>query len=243
MIADGVCIHHGQKTPTRGGNNVRKASLLPALKTLATLALAYAALLPLTAAAQQPCTAIANDAERLACYDRALRAAPAPAPTARPAVAAAPAAPTSSVATEDRASRRERKARESAAPVTPAAASAVSAAPAAVDPIAPAPAPAPRAAAAAPAAPPTAEATRTRRTASTKEAAPAILPVVIVEIRAQPGRAATFISDKGDAWVQTDNQHSAYPQTPFKASIEPGAMSSFFLVPTDHGRAIRVRAQ
>ncbi len=222
---------------------MRTASVLPALKTFAALALACAALQPLTAAAQsQPCTAIENDADRLACYDRALRPAPAPAPKASAAATVAPAAtaPTSSVATEDRASRRERKARESAAPAVASAAPAAPAGPAAVDPIAPAPAPAPRAAAAAPA---TAEATRTRRTGSIKEATPAILPVVIVEIHALPGRAATFISDKGDAWVQTDNQHSQYPQTPFNASIEPGAMSSFFLVPTDRGRAIRVRPQ
>ena len=231
---------------------MRTASLLPALNTLAAVALACAALQPRPATAQQPCTAIQNDAERLACYDRALRPAPAPASTARAPAAAAPAAaaPPPSVATEERESRRERRAREAAAaanaaPAAPAprTAPAAPAGPAAVDPIAPAPSPAPRVATAAPEAPAAPLATRARGAASTKEAAPAIVPIVIVEIRALPGRAATFISDKGEAWVQTDNQHSQYPQTPFKASIEPGAMSSLFLVPAERGRAIRVRPQ
>lgn len=68
------------------------------------------------AAAQAvPCTAIADDAERLACYDRALRGAQAPAaPTsaAAPSAAAVPAAvpsaaPTSSTAAAAPAAQRE----------------------------------------------------------------------------------------------------------------------------------------
>ncbi|HUQ53545.1 MAG TPA: hypothetical protein VM692_15065, partial [Gammaproteobacteria bacterium] len=53
-----------------------------ALVLLATLTLSPARF----AAAQGavPCTAIANDAERLACYDRALRGAPPPAASPAP---------------------------------------------------------------------------------------------------------------------------------------------------------------
>jgi hypothetical protein len=69
------------------------------------------------------------------------------------------------------------------------------------------------------------------------------VPIVIVQIRSLPGHAATFVTDQGDVWVETDKPRSQYPQTPFKASIEPGAMSSFFLVPENRGRAIRVRRQ
>src|SRR5262245_28184320 len=72
-----------------------------------------------------PCTAIENDAERLACYDKALRpaAAPAPATTATPAPRAAAPTPPS---TNER--RQERQVRESAA-ATPAPAPTAPAAP------------------------------------------------------------------------------------------------------------------
>jgi hypothetical protein len=120
------------------------------------------------------------------------------------------------VATEDRGTRRERRARESTASEAPAAQ----------------------------AAPVVADAPRTPRAAApTKEAAPESVPIVIVQIRSLPGHAATFVTDQGDVWVETDKPRSQYPQTPFKASIEPGAMSSFFLVPENRGRAIRVRRQ
>src|SRR5262245_51570361 len=72
-------------------------------------ALALLAALPVfaapsaTAQTAVPCTAIDNDAERLACYDRALRGAPAaptpPAATA-PARSAQPAAATAAPATQ-----------------------------------------------------------------------------------------------------------------------------------------------
>src|SRR5688572_31408618 len=80
-----------------------------------------AALPPHTAAAQGavPCTAIDDDAERLACYDRALRGTPAPAATPAPARAAPPAAAAPSAAPPAAAAeqppRRERNVRESAA--------------------------------------------------------------------------------------------------------------------------------
>lgn len=73
------------------------------------------ALQPEPAAAQGavPCTAIENDAERLACYDRALRPAPAASPAAQRPAPPSEAAP-----------REERQVRSSAAPAAPAARSA-----------------------------------------------------------------------------------------------------------------------
>ena len=66
------------------------------LPSAAALVLAIAAALAapwagLSAQPAVPCTAIENDAERLACYDRALRGDAAPAERARPAAPAAPA--------------------------------------------------------------------------------------------------------------------------------------------------------
>jgi hypothetical protein len=68
------------------------AGTVAAIAVLAALAAQFA---PQNVAAQSaPCTAIADDAERLACYDRALRAAPAaPAPTAVPTPEPTPPAP------------------------------------------------------------------------------------------------------------------------------------------------------
>jgi len=65
------------------------AGAVAAIVVIAALAAQFA---PQNVAAQSaPCTAIADDAERLACYDRALRAAPAaPAPTAVPTPTAEP---------------------------------------------------------------------------------------------------------------------------------------------------------
>lgn len=140
-----------------------------------------------------PCTAIADDAERLACYDRALRPA-APAPAAAPE-------PAASTAADER--RQERRARESTAP-------------------APAAAPAARSAGA--------------------PADESIVPVIVVGMRALPGREATFTTEDGVAWVQTDSQRVVgLPDTPFAAEIKPGTMGSYFLVPTERGRAVRVR--
>ena len=66
------------------------------------------------------------------------------------------------------------------------------------------------------------------------------MPIVIVQIRALPGRAATFVTDTGDIWVQTDTQRQL-PDVPFKAAIKPGSMGSSFLVPDDYARSFRVR--
>jgi hypothetical protein len=68
------------------------AGAVAAIVVIAALAAQFAP--QKTAAQSAPCTAIADDAERLACYDRALRAAPAaPAPTAVPTPTAAPTPP------------------------------------------------------------------------------------------------------------------------------------------------------
>ncbi|MEO8465302.1 MAG: hypothetical protein ABI640_08165 [Gammaproteobacteria bacterium] len=172
------------------------------LASFVTFTLAACAALHVPQAAAQPrsaerCTTIDNDAERLACYDRALRPAAAPAPS-------------TAIATENRATRPAREVREST----------VSAAPAA---------PAAPAAAAARQAP-----------AASKEEAVGVVPIVIVQIRTLPGRAATFVTDTGDTWVQTDTQRQM-PAVPFKAEIKAGSMGSSFLVPDDYARSFRVR--
>jgi hypothetical protein len=157
-----------------------------------------------SAAAQSgvPCTAIVNDAERLACYDRALRPAP-PATSERPAEAAPGAA------------RRANPVPGNSSAGAPAAPAAAAAPPARATVPAPAPANA--------------------------RAAPAVRSVVIAEVRAPPGRSTVFTTAGGEIWIQTDNQRPRFPDTPFDAQIKPGAMGSFFLVPTDRGRAMRVR--
>ena len=147
-----------------------------------------------------PCTAIVDDAERLACYDRALRPA-APAPSAAPVPAARVPEARAVAPADDRS--QERRVRESAAPAPPA----------------PAPA-APRAG----------------------DEEPASVAIVVVGMRALPGRETTFTADDGTAWVQTDSQRLlGLPDTPFTAEIRPGAMGSYFLVPAGRVRAVRVR--
>jgi hypothetical protein len=65
---------------------------------------------------------------------------------------------------------------------------------------------------------------------------------VIVGTRALPGRETTFILADGTSWVQNDSQRiTGLPDTPFEAELKPGAIGSYFLVPKDRGRAIRVR--
>lgn len=159
------------------------------------------------AAQSPPCTAIQDDAERLACYDRALRATSA----APAAPAAAAQAPTSSAASA---------AQAPAAPVTQA--------PAAQAPAAQTPAaPAAQSSAAAPASPADPD---------------KITPIVVVAVRALPGRETSFLTKDGATWVQTDSQRIyGLPDTPFDAELKPGAVGSTFLVPKTGGRAIRVK--
>lgn len=173
---------------------------------------AYCAGMTALAQNETPCTAITDDAERLACYDKALRppaAAPAapPTPAARAPEPAARAA-ASDVATPPQANdrRRQRRVRESSAP-------------------------APAAAPVAPAAP--------RAGAAVDEQ---VVAVVVVGMRALPGREATFTTEDGGAWLQIDSQRLVgLPDPPFAAELRPGAMGSYFLVPTERGRAVRVR--
>jgi hypothetical protein len=58
-----------------------------------------------------------------------------------------------------------------------------------------------------------------------------------------PGREANFTAEDGTVWIQTDSQRlTGMPDTPFDAELKPGAMGSYFLVPKEKGRAVRVRA-
>ena len=154
-----------------------------------------------------PCTAIKDDTQRLACYDRALRPT-APATPAPAADANVPTAAPSEHLSTSREPRRERHVREAAA--------------------APPPEPAPAHAA--------------RSTRPEPDAA-AIEPIVVVEVHTFPGRGATFVTDSGAVWIQSDSRQTHLPSTPFKASLKPGAMSSVFLVPDDAPHAIRVHPE
>jgi hypothetical protein len=202
---------------------------------LLSTVLVAASLLPVQRASAQsaaPCPTIENDAERLACYDRALRPNPpakaeepsrrqeraAATPSRPPAAASAPTAassPAPAVAPTDRASRREREARATRES-TPAA------------PPAPPQAAAP------------ARAERSSRRGARDSEDEIIGTIVVAEVRAFTGRPSTFITDRGDVWTQIDTQRTVLPKTPFSATLKPGAMGSVFLVPENQNRAIRV---
>ncbi len=203
----------------------RSVARLAALAAVAcaTLTTTAGVLLPQRALAQAACTEIDNDSERLACYDRALRparAAPAGAPRAAAApqapVAAAPAPSAAATAPTNNELGTARSVEQRKARDVRAAAAAAAAPPAAPS------------AAGAPA----------------SALDPGIVPIVIVNVRALPGRNdRVFTTDGGVVWVQTDNAKLAFPETPFDAQIKPGAMGSYFLVTSERNRAIRVRRQ
>ena len=179
-----------------------------------------------TAQTAVPCTAITNDAERLACYDRALRAAPAPAPAPAATPPPAATAPTSSTP------RAAAPATPTAAPATPAAPAAATAEPRSERRV--------RQSAARVA--PQAPVARSAPTAGGNDEQEEITAIVIVGLRALPGRETTFTAEDGTTWVQTDSQRLAgLPDTPFNAEIKRGAIGSYFLVAQDRTRAIRVR--
>jgi hypothetical protein len=68
------------------------------------------------------------------------------------------------------------------------------------------------------------------------------MPIVLVSVRDTPGRnAKVFTADNGSVWIQTDSVDLKAPNTPFNAQIKKGMVGSFFLVPTDKGRSVRVR--
>ena len=177
---------------------------------------------PARSSAQAPstsCAQIQSDPDRLACYDRAFPpAAPAAAKQAPPA-RSLPDAPPSADAADHVATER--------GPPRGARGSAVADAQA---PNAPA---APGAAAAAIPAP---------RPAQADQADADVIPIVIVEVRDTPGRnAKVFTADNGSVWIQTDSVALNAPDTPFDAQIKKGVVGSFFLVPSNKGRAVRVR--
>jgi hypothetical protein len=183
--------------PTRRDHDISLGSAAALCAVLASAALTLVPARSATAQSAVPCTAIDDDAQRLACYDRALRGTPPPAASQPRTQSAPPAAPTAE------AERRERQVRESAAP-------------------------APQAAPAAPIA--------------GRPDDEEIIPIVVVGMRALPGRETTFTARDGSSWVQTDSQRIVgLPDTPFDAEIKRGAMGSYFLVAKDRPRAIRVR--
>jgi hypothetical protein len=67
--------------------------------------------------------------------------------------------------------------------------------------------------------------------------------VTVVEVRSGAPNAALFVMDDGSIWRQTDSRRFMPLDVPFAAQIRPGALGSFFLVPTERGRAVRVRQQ
>lgn len=190
-------------------------TLVPGTGTFATALLiaALTAALPPAVQAQGgvPCTAIENDAERLACYDRALRA---------PAPAAAPAAQS---------------------PAQTAAPPPAVTAPAASAPAVPAPATAPAARATTPtaqsASPPSAAAPATETAADGRVGTATIVGVSSPQGRP----ATFTASDGTTWVQTDSQRVLGLPATPFPAEIKAGSMSSYFLVPEGRGRAIRVR--
>ncbi len=197
---------------------------------LAAVALATAALAPhgallaqSTSRETRPCTEIDNDAERLACYDRALRPPRDDVPA--PAATATVPAPTT------------------AAPTAPGSAGAPPAA-SAQSPVLNQPAREVRAAAAAaPQAPAAPAAPEPRRGRHRNDKADADrVAVVIVKVSGRPGQNI-FTTESGETWTQTDGStQNRFPSLPFRAEISPGAIGSFFLIPSE-GRAIRVHRE
>jgi hypothetical protein len=179
---------------------------------------------PSLASAQSPstsCAQIQAPTERLACYDRAFPPTPAASPTAAaPAAATAAGAAAAAAPAEQSANHiaTDRSAPRSAAAQAP---------------------PSPGAPAA-PAAPATTQIGAAPTQSGHVEAG--IVPIVIVDVRDTPGRhAKVFTADNGATWVQTDGAALNTPSTPFNAEIKPGMAGSFFLVPANKGRAVRVR--
>ncbi len=164
---------------------------------------------------RRPCTAITDDAERLACYDRALARRSAPrgadrraAPPRRPPQPPRRAAPRP---------RQQRPPRRRAAPITtqPERTVRESTAPAA------------------PAAP----------VAGATSAEPQIVPLVIVDVRALPGRETTFTA-AGRHDLGTDRQPAPHRHCPTRRSTpssSPAPWAATSSCPKERGRAIRVR--
>lgn len=172
------------------------------------------------------CAGIASDALRLACYDRVFRGAPAGARASSLAASAVSGAAGESLRNDTANAVAESSGSDAASPASPATGPArtpsevrsVAIQPALADSL-----PESRAAA---------------RAAAASE--PQSMPIVVVEMRARQGNRI-FTTQTGEVWVQTDSRRTYLPDPPFPATIEPGALSSFFLVPTDRGGSVRVR--
>ena len=194
---------------------MRFATPLLSLPALAVAAFAAGYITTETPAAAQgaACRAIQNDAKRLACYDGALGPVPTPqAPTP------ADTAPTSKSSTAPPSPHEQATAGESRRERRDRDVRKPTPAAASVPPLP----------SVAHAAAPSADATSS-------------MPIIVVSARVLPGRGATFVTDGGAVWVQNDVHQIRVPKVPFKASIRPGAIGSYFLVPDDISVAIRVR--
>jgi hypothetical protein len=64
--------------------------------------------------------------------------------------------------------------------------------------------------------------------------------VVIVAVRQRQGLNTSFTTDQGQIWVQVDFEQNYFPRPPFSATLRPGTLGSFFLLPSG-GTAVRVR--
>ncbi len=178
------------------------ASPLTAVRSLTVVGvIAVCALKTEPATAQTiDCARLENDAQRLACYDRA---------------AAAPAA-----GTQERPVRQTQQAQ----------------------PAAPAATTAPARQAAPPQTTTPSVATEPAREREAREA-PETVPVVVASVRTTRGRGATFITDNGEVWKQSDSHSYRLPDAPFNATIAPGAVGSYFLTPENRRTAIRVHRE
>jgi len=70
---------------------------------------------------------------------------------------------------------------------------------------------------------------------------PEATPVVVVGMRKYPGRSATFMTDKGDVWIQIGAESVYLPKVPFDAELRPASMGTYFLRPSDYGWRVQVR--
>ena len=70
---------------------------------------------------------------------------------------------------------------------------------------------------------------------------PEATSVVVVGMRKYPGRSATFMTDKGDVWIQIGAESVYLPKVPFDAELRPASMGTYFLRPSDYGWRVQVR--
>ena len=75
---------------------------------------------------------------------------------------------------------------------------------------------------------------------SSATAQPQSFSVVIVAVRQRQGLNTSFTTDQGQIWMQVDFEQNYFPRPPFSATLRPGTLGSFFLLPSG-GTAVRVR--